>query len=51
MLHLVEEAIGEARKERASARYMAYRVQDDDSDKEEQFRFFDEAGHDIQCKQ
>ncbi len=32
---LVEEAIGEARKERASARYMAHRVQDDDTDKEE----------------
>ncbi len=32
---LVEEAIGEARKERASARYMAHRVRDDDTDKEE----------------
>ncbi len=32
---LVEEAIGEARKERASAHYMAHRVRDDDTDKEE----------------
>ncbi len=32
---LVEEAIAEARKERASARYMAHRVRDDDTDKEE----------------
>ncbi len=40
---LVEEAIGEDRKERASARYMAHRVRDDDTDKEEYFRFFDEA--------
>ncbi len=31
---LVEEAIGEARKERASARYMAHKVRDDDTDKE-----------------
>ncbi len=32
---LVEKAIGEAGKERASARYMAHRVWDDDTDKEE----------------
>ncbi len=30
---LVEEAIEEARKERASALYMAHRVRDDDTDK------------------
>ncbi len=32
---LVEEAIGEARKEGASAHYMAQKVRDDDTDKEE----------------
>ncbi len=32
---LVEEAIGEAQKERASARYMAHKVREDDTDKEE----------------
>ncbi len=41
---LFGEAIREARKERASGRYMAHEVRDDekfDSEEEEQFRFFD----------